>query len=82
MENGGGRDGGGLSHLVLVSPNRKRKAAFQRLISGAVDRALQRAAREERLLVLVECDCAELLPVVDQRLLCQYLVDGKLALDR
>jgi hypothetical protein len=54
------------SHLMVVSPDRKRKAAFDRRIFRLIIRVFQRAACEKRLLTLVECYSTKLLPIIDK----------------
>lgn len=61
-------------HLVVISPDRERKAAFDCWVFRLVIRVLQRAAGQESFLALVESDCAELLPVVHEGLLGEYFV--------
>lgn len=69
----------GNSHLMVVSPDRKGEAAFDRRSLGIV-RVLQGAAGQQRLLGLIERNRPELLPVVHQGLLGEDLVERDLAL--
>jgi len=54
------------SHVVGITLDSKRKAAFQLLTPGFWIRALQRAARKDGLLGRVESNGSEFLPVADQ----------------
>lgn len=69
-------------HVVIVSSDRKRKAAGNTIACGVRIRALQRATGEHGLLGIVEGDSAELFPIANQLIFDNDLVDSKFALQR
>ena len=67
-------------HVVIVSSDRKRKAASNTITCWFGIRALQRATGEHGLLGIVEGDSAELFPIADQLVFDDDLVNSKFAL--
>ena len=69
-------------HVVIVSSDRKRKAASNTVTPRVGVRTLQRATGEHGLLGIVEGDSAKLFPITDQLVFDNDLVDSKFALQR
>jgi hypothetical protein len=67
-------------HFMVIPPDREGEAAFDCWVFRLIVRVLQRTARQESLLGLVEGNRSKLLPVVHSRLLSEDLVERNLAL--
>ena len=67
-------------HVVVISTDGERKAAVDGRVFRHGIRVLQAAAGKHCLLRVVESDLSEFLPVADNRLVGQNLVDGELTL--
>ena len=65
---------------MLVPLNHKRKRAVDNRLVGLGVGPLERARRQQRVVVRVERDGLELLPVAHERLFGQYLVEREAAL--
>ena len=64
----------GYSHLMVISTYHEGETAVDPGVVRAVIRVLQRARRDERIMVRVKSYCAEFLPVPDERLFREDLV--------
>lgn len=70
----------GCLHGIWIATNSKRKAAWDSFRWIVVIRTLQRTASEHRLLRAIESDGSEFLPIADELILCDDLMQSKFSL--